>query len=437
MSTTCVPWLLVVPKNGMVEGMERERREGRQTRILEESVERILLCMKNLGWRAVGGELSRLTRAGRVFHSTERRWLMDALHDMVRGYRRLGELLENPRPSAQQLVQAWLHPERYATRSKQLESAYLQTIEANAWGAWLSYPTWLVQKLLTYYGADITRAVLETQNQRGPITLRVNQYKVTREQVKQALQDKGIVSQETTHAPWGLQLTGWTNVNALPGFTEGWFEVQDEGSQLIAELVSARPGEVVVDACAGAGGKTLALGAEMQNKGRLWALDNDAGKLQELGRRIRRAGLTNVEAKQANMAQVTHLPSWAHRVLCDVPCSGLGVLRRQPEARWMISPAALEALLPVQTHIVHHASQFVAPSGILVYATCTLLMEENEQQIERFLRDHPSFSLVPVHELWEHSRAQAVGDGTFLKLLPTQPNGPDGFFAAVLQKNKY
>lgn len=409
--------------------------DSKHVQTLEEWTERVLLCMRSKGWRSVGSELSRLTRTGRMFYSTERRWLTDALHDIVRGYRRLGALAENPRPTAKQLVTAFLHPEVYANRRVHLETAYLQTTDANAWGTWLSYPTWLVQKLLAQYGAEMTRALLTTQNQRAPLTLRVNPLRATREQVQQALREQGIVSEQTSHARQALRLANGINIQSLSGFVEGWFEVQDEGSQLIAELVSAQPGECVVDACAGAGGKTLALGADMHNKGRLWAFDNDSSKLQELGKRIRRAGLTNVQTKQADLTQPVTLPVEVHRVLCDVPCSGLGVLRRQPEARWMVSPAVLEQLLPLQAKILNHTSQLLAPGGTLVYATCTLLAEENEQQIEQFLANHPAFSLVPVHEIWGHARAQMVGDGIFLKLLPTKINDPDGFFAAVLRKN--
>lgn len=213
-------------------------------------------------------------------------------------------------------------------------------------------------------------------------------------------------------------------------------EVQDEGSQLIAELVAPPPGGVVVDACAGAGGKTLALASLMANKGRILALDIDEHRLRELQRRARRAGLTNVQARAvaAQQAGPDLLPRGAARVLVDAPCSGLGVLRRNPEARWRLSPQDIADLSRRQGEILRACAGLVAPHGRLIYATCTILRKENDEVVEAFLRDHPEFHPVPAKEILGAARAAAIGDGQDLRLLPRAEGGPDGFFAAVMRR---
>jgi 16S rRNA (cytosine967-C5)-methyltransferase len=227
------------------------------------------------------------------------------------------------------------------------------------------------------------------------------------------------------------------NAFGLSAFRDGLFEVMDEGSQLVAELVAPPPGGRVVDACAGAGGKTLAIAASMAGKGRLLALDVDGKKLEELRRRARRAGLSNVAARPVGEAGLA-LPAEARlggweRVLVDAPCSGLGTLRRNPEARWRLTPQAAKAFPARQLALLITYAPLVAVGGRLIYATCTLAEDENDRVVERFCAERDDFVRVPVKEVWGRERGAAVGDGLSLRLLP-HVHDTDGFFAAILRR---
>jgi len=229
-----------------------------------------------------------------------------------------------------------------------------------------------------------------------------------------------------------------TRVNAfgLSAFRDGLFEVMDEGSQLVADLVAPPPGGRVLDACAGAGGKTLALGAALANKGRVLALDTDGKKLEELRRRARRAGLTNVQAKSVGAGTgdvVKAVTGTYDRVLVDAPCSGLGTLRRNPEARWRLQRADVEGFPARQVALMVSYAPLTAVGGRLIYATCTVNRRENEGVVERFLAERDDFVPVPVKEIWGRERAEKVGDGMTLQLFPHR-HDTDGFFAAVLRR---
>jgi 16S rRNA (cytosine967-C5)-methyltransferase len=222
------------------------------------------------------------------------------------------------------------------------------------------------------------------------------------------------------------------NAFALSAFRDGLFEVMDEGSQLVADLVAPPPGGRVVDACAGAGGKTLAIGAALGGKGRMLALDTDGKKLEELRRRARRAGLTNVEAKQVGDGPLA-VKGQFDRVLVDAPCSGLGTLRRNPEARWRLTRATVESFPAQQVALLVTYAPLVAVGGRLIYATCTVARAENDLVIERFLAERDDFVAVPVKEIWGRERALRLGDGMTLRLFPNR-HDTDGFFAAVLRR---
>jgi 16S rRNA (cytosine967-C5)-methyltransferase len=230
-----------------------------------------------------------------------------------------------------------------------------------------------------------------------------------------------------------------THLNAygLASFKEGLFELQDAGSQLIAEACAPPPRGLVVDACAGAGGKTLALGALLGNRGRLVALDSSERKLEELRDRARRAGLTNTRAIAVadgrEAESFGELAGRADRVLCDVPCSGLGVLRRNPEARWRLAPADLDELPRLQRRLLETYAGLVAPGGRLVYATCTILRSENDDVVDAFLAAHDGFEPVLLKEILGSERAAAIGDGARLRLSP-DTHDTDGFFAAVMRR---
>jgi 16S rRNA (cytosine967-C5)-methyltransferase len=300
----------------------------------------------------------------------------------------------------------------------------------------LSYPTWLLEAWVADYGAAEATALAEAMNQRAPMAVRVNTTRIGRDTLIGRLGEEHVVARPTTLSPVGLMFETRVNAFGLSAFRDGLFEVMDEGSQLVAELVAPPPGGRVVDACAGAGGKTLALGAALEGKGRVLALDTDGKKLEELRRRARRAALTNVQAKQvgAGPGDVAKAATGVHdRVLVDAPCSGLGTLRRNPEARWRLRPADVDGFPARQVALLVTYAPLVAVGGRLIYATCTVNRRENEGVVERFLAERDDFVPVPVKEIWGRERAEKLGNGMTLQLFPHR-HDTDGFFAAVLRR---
>jgi len=304
-----------------------------------------------------------------------------------------------------------------------------------------SLPDWLAARLLAECGAEAAAALAHALNQRAPMIVRCNRVKTTREALLTRLAAEGVEARATSLAPDGIELMTRVNAFGLASFTAGDFEVQDEGSQLVAELVAPPPRGVVVDACAGAGGKTLHLAALLGNKGRVIAFDvppQAERKLEELRRRARRAGLSNVEALEVPVngalpPAAAKLVGRADRVLCDAPCSGLGVLRRNPEARWRLTEADLARLPGLQGSILDRFAPLVAIGGRLIYATCTITRSENDDVVAAFLARTPGFVAMAAKEILGTPRALAIGDGQALRVAP-HTHGTDGFFATVLRR---
>lgn len=299
----------------------------------------------------------------------------------------------------------------------------------------ISYPTWLFERFVASHGSEAAIALASAMNTRAPMCVRTNTVKLSREELIARLAEEGVTARPTNLSPVGLVFETRVNAFGLSAFRDGLFEVMDEGSQLVAEATAPPPRSRVVDACAGAGGKTLALAAMLDNQGRILALDNNGKKLEELRRRARRAGLSNLTAREVKGAKLpgeAKLEAW-DRVLVDAPCSGLGTLRRNPEARWRLDPKAVDGYPPDQLALLVTYAPLVARGGRLVYATCSVLREENDGVVERFLRERPDFVVMPLKEIWGKARAAQVGDETFLRLLP-QVHDTDGFFAAVLRR---
>ena len=297
-------------------------------------------------------------------------------------------------------------------------------------------PDWIMPKLEALYGARL-EPELEALLEPAPLDLRVNPVKAAREAAAAELRTGGAAVEECRFSPYGLRLKARMAMPTLPAFKEGRVEVQDEGSQLVALLVEARPGMRVVDFCAGAGGKTLAIAAAMENKGRVVALDVLDKRLGRAAERFRRAGLHNIEARALDSERdpwiKKHKESF-DRVLVDAPCGGSGTWRRNPDARWRTLGPGLETLIPLQQQILQSAARLVKPGGRLVYATCSLLEEENGAQVEQFLAAQKDFTLVPYKQVWERvATAQAPCAGDYLQLTPAQ-HDTDGFFAAVMER---
>jgi 16S rRNA (cytosine967-C5)-methyltransferase len=298
-----------------------------------------------------------------------------------------------------------------------------------------SMPQWLFDKLVAQFGEQETLELAAVLNTPAPLDLRVNSIKANREDVIAQLATAPIVAEPMPYAPLGLRLHKKPALQNLPLFKEGAIEVQDEGSQVLTQLVGARRGEMVVDFCAGAGGKTLALGAIMRNTGRLYAFDVSEKRLAKLKPRMARSGLSNVHPvliAHERDAKVKRLAGKIDRVLVDAPCSGLGTLRRNPDVKWRQSPEAIDEMHEKQLAILDGAARLVKGGGRLVYATCSLLNEENDEVVEQFLATHDDFQLVPASEVLAEQKIPLEMD-KYLKLLPHKHN-TDGFFAAVLER---
>jgi 16S rRNA (cytosine967-C5)-methyltransferase len=269
----------------------------------------------------------------------------------------------------------------------------------------------------------------------APLDLRVNPQETTRDAAIQELKQNGVSASATPFSPFGIRVVGRPALPTLDLFKRGGVEIQDEGSQLIALLVGAKPGEQVVDFCAGAGGKTLAIAAQMHNKGRVVACDVLDKRLTRGRVRFTRAGLDNIQTRpltNENDKWVKRSAGSFDRVLVDAPCSGTGVWRRNPDGRWKHLGPGLEELLPLQESILNSAARLVKPSGRLVYATCSLLPDENQMQVDKFLAAHADFKLVPVQTVAQDLNLPDTGD--YMQLSPAR-HQTDGFFAAVMQRN--
>lgn len=303
-------------------------------------------------------------------------------------------------------------------------------------------PDWLLPHLQAVYGERLEEEMAGL-NSAAPVDLRVNLIKTDRAGAIGALAAEGVRAEPTPWSPVGLRLKERVPLSGLAAFKEGLVEVQDEGSQLAALLLGAKPGMRVVDFCAGAGGKTLALAAAMKNRGKIVACDTAGWRLDRSGQRLRRAGAGNVERKALSSERDPWVKRHAKsfdRVLVDAPCLGVGSWRRNPDAKWRAMPQDLAELQIRQHDILASAARLVKPGGRLAYVTCSLLREENEAQAECFLAEAADFALVPIAAAWDEAvdspcPAPMFNGGDFLRLTPAL-HGTDGFFVAVFEREK-
>ncbi|KAF1027561.1 MAG: Ribosomal RNA small subunit methyltransferase B [Burkholderia plantarii] len=296
-------------------------------------------------------------------------------------------------------------------------------------------PDWIHQALAERFDAETLAQFAAAVNYPAPLDLRVNTLKANRDQVIDALKANGIDAGATPFSPTGVRVVGKPALTKLALFQEGFIEVQDEGSQLLCSLVAPRRGEMVVDFCAGAGGKTLALGAAMRSTGRLYAFDISEKRLAKLKPRMARSGLSNVNPvliDSEHDAKIKRLAGKIDRVLVDAPCSGLGTLRRNPDLKWRQTRDSIAELTPKQGSILASAARLVKAGGRLVYATCSVLDAENAAVVEQFLATHPDFVLVPANKVLADQKI-ALDTGEYLSLWPHR-HATDGFFAAVLER---
>ena len=292
-----------------------------------------------------------------------------------------------------------------------------------------NYPPSLDAAFREVFGEDVTIEV-PALAERAPVDLRVNTLRATRDEAIAALAEDGINAQTTPLSPVGLRLDARANIAGSDAFREGLVEVQDEGSQLIALLLGAQPGETVVDWCAGGGGKTLGIAAAMQNKGRILAFDVSRDRLEAAQVRIDRAGARMVTTHLLDGAPQV----MADRVLVDAPCSGSGAWRRNPAAKWRTSPERIAEFAQRQTAILEDAARAVRPGGVLLYATCSLFRAENHDQVDAFLRSHRDFRLGSIATQWRHIIGGEPPSEMPLLLLTPFENKTDGFFMALFER---
>ena len=372
--------------------------------------------------------IERHMRGQRKWGARDRRFFAESVYDCVRWWRKLWFALgEEPVLETPQLMRLWAISyqltDKYIPEWRDFEdlpsSAQIhRRLEKASRAVLRSIPDWMDELCAKELG-DRWESILKSLNQKAPVDLRTNNLRISRADLQVKLAEEGIVTELISDSDVGLTLVERKNVFATKCFHEGYFEVQDRASQKIAKLLNPQPGERVVDACAGAGGKTLHLAALMKNKGRIIAMDIHDWKLQELKARVKRNQVSCVETRLIDTTKVVkRQEETADRLLLDVPCSGLGVLRRNPDSKWKLSPTEILALTTKQADILRLYSRMVKPGGSMVYATCSFLPSENERQLEKFLAENSGWTLVET-----------------LRNDPDLGQG-DGFFAGLLRRNK-
>ena len=391
--------------------------------------------------------VSRYFRQHRELGHADRGFIAEAVYAILRRKRSLSARCGDDLTS-RHLLLAWLgclqglnrrelDPVLSESEGKWLAQAKAVRLEDLPAAVRLDLPDWLHETLSAQYAGDELNALAASMVQSAPLDLRVNPLKAQREDVLARFAAEGIAAEACRYSPLGIRLAGKPSLARHPLFLDGSVEVQDEGSQLLGFLVQPKRGEMVADFCAGAGGKTLLLGALMRSQGRLYAFDVVEKRLAKLKPRLSRTGLSNVHPariESENDIKIKRLAGKLDRVLVDAPCSGLGTLRRNPDLKWRQSPESVAELTAKQAAILKSAAALVRSGGRLVYATCSLLKEENEAIVSAFLAAHPEFVAVPAGEVLQKQGIEIDAEASgWLQLLPHR-HGTDGFFAAVMER---
>ena len=359
--------------------------------------------------------IERTLKSNPKWGARDRRFIAETTYDIVRWYR----LLQNVTPKKERELEGifgaycdW----KGEMPSEELLDKFESVQEIRKIRE--SIPDWMDELGARELGEEVWEKELHSLNQEAKVVLRTNTLKTTRQELQKKLQESEIDTMVQANYPDALILSKRKNVFTSPAFKEGLFEVQDASSQLVAPFMQLKNGMRVIDACAGAGGKSLHISALMQNKGKVVALDNVQWKLDELKKRARRAGSSNVETHLIDGPQaLTRFANTADRLLLDVPCSGLGVLKRNPDAKWKLSAEFIERTKTLQQQILKDYSVMLKKGGMMVYSTCSILPSENEMQVEKFIQDQNGAFVLEEQKI----------------ILPSQ--GFDGFFMARLKKN--
>ena len=393
------------------------------------------------------GVVSDFFRQHRTLGSRERHTLAETTYAVLRSRLLYQHLAQSGKGEMERrlAVQAWQGNEGFLraalSETEQQWLAQVNAVDRTALPEKLRHnlPEWLALQLRSDHG-DAFWPLVEAMNASAGLDLRVNTFKAKRDDVQAAFAAEGIEAVPTPYSPLGLRIAGKPALHKLDVFMRGDVEVQDEGSQLLALMTGAKRGEMVADFCAGAGGKTLALGAEMRNTGRLYAFDTSGHRLAALKPRLARSGLSNVHPVQIaheRDERIKRLAGKLDRVLVDAPCSGLGTLRRNPDLKWRQSPQSVEELRVKQAAILASAARLVKPGGRLVYATCSLLDAENEAIAQAFGAERErDFVATPALDALAKAHVgqpEALVRGDYLRLWPHR-HATDGFFAAVWER---
>ena len=390
--------------------------------------------------RPADAELSAFFREHKKLGQRDRAFVAEAVFGVLRRYRYLSVVV--PAANPRTLIIAWLIKARGMSGATLEQFAKPELInhirhaktDDLPLGVAAELPDWVVEKLQPSLDEASLLALGRALQQPAPLDVRVNAHKMSREAALARLSEEGLAVEATPYSPWGIRFKDHPALNRHPLFLDGSLEVQDEGSQLLALLLGARRGEMVCDFCAGAGGKTLAIGAMMASSGRLYAFDVSEKRLANMKPRLARSGLSNVMPQlltSENDTRVKRLAGKLDRVLVDAPCSGLGTVRRNPDLKFRQSPESVAELTQKQAAILRSAVKLLKPGGRLVYATCSLLPEENEAIVDALLAEG-TVTLLPVNELLAQQKID-LDTGALLKLSPAI-HGTDGFFAAVMVK---
>jgi 16S rRNA (cytosine967-C5)-methyltransferase len=398
--------------------------------------------------------------ARRFAGSGDRAAIAGLVYDALRRKASAARLMGSDRPRAVMLGMLWLERKLDVAAiarlydgaghaPAQLDDAERAALEGDTLAGappWIAgdYPEWLDPHLAAVFGQERAEEGAALAS-RAPLDLRVNALKADREQVHAALAHLGAMP--SRWSPLGLRIVLGADarspgIHAEPAFIKGWVEVQDEGSQLAALFANAQPGERAVDLCAGAGGKTLALAAMMQNRGQLFAADSDKRRLAPIHARIERAGARNIQVRtpRGEADVLADLAGSADLVLIDAPCTGIGAWRRNPDAKWRIRPGALEVRVKEQAALLERAAGLLKPGGRIVYVTCSLLGEENADQVRSFLARHLDFVVMPAADMMRPLGERALLFRRAVLLLPEgllmtpRRTDTDGFFVSVLTR---
>lgn len=392
--------------------------------------------------------LSHFFRENRQLGSKDRAFVAETVFGILRRYRLMQYFTQSEDP--RQWVLAWLlrgegksirelEPMLNAQQLEWAKEIKARTIDGLTLAEQANLPDWLWEKLVAQNGEAAALEMARSLMEPATLDLRVNTLKAEAEEVMAIFKKEATVGEQGVvrmpFAPNGLRIPQRLSISKHPLFTDGKIEVQDEGSQLLAQLVAPKRGMMVADFCAGAGGKSLAMGAIMRNTGRIYAFDVSEKRLNNLGQRLKRSGLSNLNAQliqSESDPKLKRLHGKFDRVLVDAPCSGLGTLRRNPDIKRRQTPNDIDELTQKQSRILGRASKLCKVGGRLIYATCSLLQDENEQIAEAFLQASPEFQLVAANDILSQQHI-SLDTGKYLKLLPNV-HGTDGFFAAVFER---